>query len=46
MEVANISTCPERERLMVLLMDEMHIKEDLVYDKHTGIVLFMEDSAM
>ena len=21
---------------MVLILDEMHIKEDLVYDKHTG----------
>ena len=37
MEVAKISLCPEREKYVVLLMDEMHIKEDLVYDKHSGI---------
>ena len=40
MEVANISLCPERERHRVLLMDEMHIKEDIVYDKHTGWNVF------
>ena len=38
MEVANTSTCPERDMCVVLLMDEMHIKEDIVYDKHTGTV--------
>ena len=33
MEVAKISLCPDREKYVVLLMDEMHIKEDLVH-KH------------
>ena len=37
MDLAKISLCPEREKYVVLLMDEMHIKEDLVYDKHSGI---------
>ena len=36
MSVAQIKTCPEREKYVALLMDEMHIKSDLVYDKHTG----------
>ena len=36
MEVAHIRTCPERERYVILVMDEMHIKEDIVYDKHSG----------
>lgn len=36
MDLANISACPEREKYVVILMDEMHVKEDLVYDKHTG----------
>ena len=36
MMVANINSCPERERYIILLMDEMHIKNDLVYDKYTG----------
>ena len=36
MRAANPETCKEREKLVAILMDEMHIKEDLVYDKHTG----------
>ncbi len=35
-ECANISSCPERERNVVIILDEMHIREDLVYDKHSG----------
>ena len=36
MEAANLLSCPEREKHIVLLMDEMHLREDLVYDLHTG----------
>lgn len=36
MDVADIANCPEREKYVVILMDEMHVKENLVYDKHTG----------
>ena len=36
MEAAKIHMCPEREKYVVLIMDEMHVKEDIVYDKHTG----------
>ena len=36
MLVGNLATCPDRERYVCILMDEMHIKENLVYDKHTG----------
>ena len=35
-EAASIQTCPEREKYVVLVLDEMHIKEELVYDKQTG----------
>ena len=35
-EAAKLEQCREREKFMVLLLDEMHVKEDLVYDKHTG----------
>ncbi len=35
-EAAKIGDCPEREKYVVILMDEMHIKEDIVYDKHSG----------
>ena len=31
---AKVDTCPERERCTILLLDEMHIREDLVFDKH------------
>lgn len=37
MEAANLQSCPEREKFVIIIMDEMHIREDLVYDKHTGI---------
>lgn len=37
MSMAKISTCPERDKYIIILMDEMHIKENLVYNKHTGI---------
>ena len=36
LQAANLSSCPEWHKLVVLLLDEMHIREDLVYDKHTG----------
>ena len=39
MEAAKIDACAEHEKFVVLLMDEMHIKEDLVYDKHSGTLL-------
>lgn len=37
MEAAEIATCPEFKKYVFLLLDEMHVKEDLVYDKHTGM---------
>ena len=36
MEAVHVETCPEREKLVVLLMDEMYIREDIVYGKHSG----------
>ena len=36
MDIANIANCHEGEKYVVILMDEMHVKEDLLYDKHTG----------
>ena len=35
-EAAQLQTCKEFQKYAVLVMDEMHIKEDLVYDKHSG----------
>ena len=37
MALAKLHTSPDREKYICLLMDEMHIKSDLVYDKHTGM---------
>ena len=36
MKAASIPTCDDWQKLVILLLDEMHIKEDLVYNKHTG----------
>ena len=33
---SKVEVCPEREKLVLLLLDEMHIREDIVYDKHSG----------
>ena len=39
LEAAHILTCPEYEKNVVITMDEMHVKEDLVFDKHTGALV-------
>lgn len=36
MQVAKLESCHDYEKLVVLLLDEMHVREDLVYDKHSG----------
>ncbi len=36
MDAANILNCPEREKNVVIIFDEIHVREDLVYDKHSG----------
>ncbi len=36
---AKIVSCPEREKCVILLLDEMHIRQDLVFDKHTGAMI-------
>ncbi len=35
-QAARLSTCEEWQKLVILLLDEMYVREDLVYDKHTG----------
>ena len=35
-DAAGLDRCPEREKYVILLLDEMHIRHDLVFDKHTG----------
>lgn len=36
MQAIGLPSCQQWEKLLVLLLDEMYIKEDLVYNKHTG----------
>ena len=33
---ANVETCPEREKYVVMLIDEMYVREDLVFDRYSG----------
>ena len=40
MDAAKIDTCPKREKAVVILMDEMHVKEDLVFNKPTGTGIY------
>ncbi len=37
--VSNVTSCTEGEKCVVLLVDEMYIKEGLVYDKHSGALI-------
>ena len=36
---AKLSSCEEFQKCCIMLMDEMYIKEELVYDKHTGALV-------
>lgn len=36
MDLAKVDSCRTMDKYVVLVMDEMHIEEDIVYDKHTG----------
>ena len=39
MSVADVAQVEDWQKYVIILMDEMHIREDLVYDKHTGVLL-------
>ena len=43
MQAADFASCPEWHKLVILLMDEIHIKENLVYDKHSGVMIGFVD---
>ena len=36
---AKLDSCKEYEKCVVMLMDEMYIREELVYDKHNGSLI-------
>lgn len=35
-DATGISSCPDWKKHVVLIIDEMHLREDLVYDKFSG----------
>lgn len=35
-QASSVKSCPERNKFVILLIDEMHIRQDLVFDKHSG----------
>lgn len=37
MDMADSTSCTEREKCVIVILDEMHVRENLVYDKHTGM---------
>ena len=43
MQAANVGKCPTWQLLVMLLIDEMYIREDLVYNKHTGKLMGFVD---
>ena len=36
MEAVQVDTCAERDKYVTILMDEMYMREDIVYEKHSG----------
>ena len=42
-DASGVKTCPERNKQVILLLDEMHIREDLVFDKHSGRLIGFTD---
>ena len=43
MEAADISSLAEYQKCIAVIMDEMHIREGVVYDKHSGALLGYTD---
>ena len=42
-QAAKVDTCPDREKCVLLLLDEKHIRESLVFDKHSGALVGFTD---
>lgn len=43
MQAMNLDNCEPWQKLVVLLLDEMHVKENLVFDKHSGRLIGFVD---
>ena len=35
-QAAKLDQCEEREKYVILLLDEIHVKQNLIFDKHSG----------
>ena len=35
-EAAKLLSCSEKDKCVIIIMDEMHLRQNLTYDKHTG----------
>ena len=42
-QAANLKSSKKIDQYVILILDEMHIKESLVYDKHTGELIGFTD---
>ena len=42
MKAAKVDSCPDRNKCVIMLLDEMHLQEDLVLDKHTGAMILLQ----
>lgn len=40
---AKVPSCPEYEKLVILLLDEIHIKENVAFDENTGNLIDFVD---
>lgn len=38
-KASKVGSCPERDKCVLILLDEMHIREQLVFDKHSGAII-------
>ena len=38
-KASKVDSCPERDKCVLILLDEMHIREQLVFDKHSGAII-------
>ena len=37
LDCAQVESCPRRDLYVILMMDEMHIRDEIVYDKYSGL---------
>ena len=43
LKAAKIESCPDRDKCTIVLLDEMYIRQNLVYNKHSGEMVGFTD---